>query len=206
MKSKLIIAIVLLSATTSIQSQSLWDKSKPDNNFSFGVRGGVNFASSDMDYATSTRTGFHAGMVVDWNIIKSISVSSGLSYESKGFKSNYGKGDAGYLQVPLLLSYRIETVTGVQFHLNVGPYFAWGVSGKVDYKPYDMTFTYSYNQDSFGKNGFFKSFDTGLTAGAYIKLNHILLGVCYEYGMFDVAKVYGKFHNRNMCATLGYDF
>jgi len=206
MKTRLIIIAVFQLLSLCIKAQSLWDASKPDHNFTFGVRAGLNFASTDMDYATSTRMGFHFGATADWNIVKSFSVSSGMYYVDKGFKSNFGKGDAGYIQLPVLLSYRIETPTGVQFHFNVGPYFAWGVKGKVEYKPYDMTFVYDYNQDSFGDQGFFKHFDAGLSAGAYIKLDHILFGVSYEYGMTDIAKVYGKFHNRNVCATLGYNF
>ena len=189
-----------------MSAQSLWDVSKPDNNFTFGVRAGVNFASTNMDYATSSRMGFHIGGIVDWNIVKSFSIETGVSYISKGFKSNFGKGTTGYIQAPLLVSYRIETPTGVKFYFNVGPYFAWGVSGSVKYAPYDMTFHYDFNQDSFGKKGFFKHFDMGMTAGAYIVVGHVVAGVSYEYGLTDIAKVYGKFHNRNVCVTAGYNF
>lgn len=206
MRKNILMILAVLAMCTNAEAQSLWDKSKPDHNFTFGLRAGMNFASTDMDYATSTRMGFHGGVTVDWNIVKSLSVSSGLSYVNKGFKSSFGKGEAGYLQVPLMLSYRIETPTKVSFQFNVGPYFAWGVNGKVRYSPYDETFAYDYNQKTFGKKGFFKHFDSGLTAGAYIVISHALFGVSYEYGFADIAKVYGKFHNRNVCATLGYNF
>lgn len=200
------ICVACLLAATSSEAQSLWDASKPDHDFTLGVRVGMNFSTTDMDYATSTRTGFHGGVTADWNIVKSFSVSTGVSYVSKGFKSDYGKGESDYVQVPLLLSYRIETPTKVQFHFNVGPYFAWGVGGKVDYRPYDRTFTYMFNQDSFGQRGFFKHFDAGLSAGAYMVLGHILAGVSYDYGLADVAKVYGEFHNRSVSMTVGYNF
>jgi hypothetical protein len=206
MKRLNVIIILCLMAGLNLQAQSLWDRSKPDDRFSFGLRAGLDFSSTDMDYATSVRTGMHFGGIVNWNIVKSFSVESGLSYISKGFKGDFGKGNMDYLQVPLLASYRIETPTGVQFHFNVGPYCAWGVSGSVDYKPYDATFSYDFQQDSFGTNGFFKHFDAGLSAGVYIKLSHILFGVSYEYGLVDIAKVYGKFHNRNVSVTLGYNF
>ncbi len=206
MKIKYILALVLLMVSLGIHAQSLWDRSKPDNNFTFGVRAGANFASTDMDYATSTRTGFHVGGIVDWNIVKSISVQSGIYYVEKGFKSDFGKGRSGYVQIPLLASYHIETPTKVQFHFNVGPYFAWGVTGRVDYNPYDETFSYNFNQNSFGQKGFFKHFDMGLCAGASILISHVILGVNYEHGFMDIAKVYGKFHNRNVCITAGYNF
>jgi hypothetical protein len=206
MRQKLIIGITSMFLCMSVHAQSLWDTSKPDRNFTFGVRAGVNFAKTDMDYATSSRTGFHAGGVVDWNIIKSFSVTSGLSYVDKGFWSDFGKGRAGYLQVPVLASYRIETPKGVWFHFNIGPYFAWGVSGKVNYRPYDESFTYSFQQNSFGKKGFFQHFDMGMVAGGYILIGKIVAGLSYEYGFVDIAKVYGKFHNRNVCFTVGYNF
>lgn len=205
MKKHIFLAIAAIMLCTGLQAQSLWDASKPDNNFTFGVRAGLDFASSDMEYATSTKTGFHAGAIVDYNIVKSLSIESGVSFVNKGFKSSFGKGHAGYIQVPLLASYRIETPTKVQIHFNVGGYFAWGVSGKVDYAPYDETFAYDFHQDSFGKKGFFKHFDAGLSAGAYIVVSHLLFGISYEYGLADIAKVYGKFHNRNVAVTLGYN-
>lgn len=206
MKLKCIIAFVGFMISVSSYAQSLWDRSKPDNDFTFGVRAGVNFARTDMDYATSSRTGFHIGGTVEWNIVKSLSVSSGLSYVRKGFKSEFGKGRTDYLQIPLMLSYRIETPTKVMFHFNLGPYFALGINGIVNYQPYDETFAYNYHQVSFGKTGFFKRFDTGITAGAYIVLGHLLAGVNYELGLIDIAKVYGKFHNRNVAITVGYNF
>ena len=206
MKQKLLIFAAFLLLTLGVQAQSLWDSSHPDHAFTFGVRAGLNFASTDMDNATSSRTGFHFGGTVDWNIVKSLSVSSGLYYVEKGFKSEYGKGSMRYLQVPLLASYRLETPKGVMFHLNAGPYFAWGVGGKVDYAPYDLTFTYNYRQDSFGDKGFFKHADMGLSAGLYILIKHVVLGFNYELGLADISKVYGKFHNRNTCFTVGYNF
>ena len=46
----------------------------------------------------------------------------------------------------------------------------------------------------------------GLSAGAYIVIGHVLAGLSYENGFADIAKVYGKFHNRNVNMTLGYNF
>lgn len=206
MNKRLLIIISALSICMGIQAQSLWDASKPDKAFTFGARAGVNFSSTDMDYATSSRTGFHVGGIVDWNIVKSFSLSTGVSYVQKGFRGGFGKGSAGYVQLPLLASYRIETPKGAWFHFNVGPYFAWGVSGNVEYKPYDETFRYEFDQKSFGKKGFFRHFDAGVTAGAYILFGHIVAGLSYEYGFADISKVYGKFHNRNTCFTVGYNF
>lgn len=205
MKRWFVITVIIM-ASLCVGAQSLWDVSKPDRNFTFGLRAGLGLASTDQEYATSTRTSLSFGASADWNIVKSISLSTGLSFIPKGFKSNYGKGTANYLQVPVLIAYRIETPTGVLIQANIGPYFAWGVSGTIKYKPYDMTFNYDYDQDSFGKKGFFKHNDFGLTAGANVQIGHVLTGVSYDYGLADIAKVYGSFHNRYVMLLMGYNF
>ncbi|MBQ9204444.1 MAG: PorT family protein [Prevotella sp.] len=198
--------ILGLLLAVDINAQSLWDSSKPDYNLTFKVLAGINASSTDGVEASAVRTGYHIDGMVDYNIIKSVSICSGLSFTTKGFKSIRGEAEMTYLQIPLLASYRLETPTGVQFHFNVGMYFAYGIGGKIDFSPLDINILYSFDQKSFGENGFFTHFDTGLSAGAYILLGHLQLGVSYEYGFRDIAKVYDKFHNRNVCLSAGYVF
>ena len=218
---KIICVIALVMVTFHVQAQSLWDASAPDNRFTFGLRAGVNFANSDADQASSTLFGHHFGVSVDYNVIKSFSVSSGLFMVQKGFKGNYpeavrnttlpykqtaSKLTATYLQIPLLASWRIEAPSGVQFHLNVGPYFAFGISGSAVYKPYDMTFAREYDQDTFGDSGFWLRHDIGLRGGIAVLIGRAYAEVSYDFGLTDVAKVYGKFHTRNVNMTIGCNF
>lgn len=216
---KIFVLLFTILVGISVQAQSLWDSSKPDHNFTFGIRAGVNFASSNEDEATSTKTGFHVGATIDFNIIKSFSISSGLYYISKGFRGNYpeiplanvskataSKVSANYIQVPLLASFRIVAPSGVQFHINVGPYYAYGISGKTVYKPYDMTFDRDYDQDTFGNEGFWKRNDFGLNAGVNVLIGKFVAGISYDYGFSDVSKVFGNFHTRNANMTVGVNF
>ena len=213
--------VLLFSITTALtsQAQSLWDASKPDNNFTFGIRVGLNMSSSDEDEANSIRTGFHLGFVVDYNIIKSFSLSSGIYYEGKGFKGNYpdikiansskataSDLSASYIQIPLLASWRIEASSGVQFHINAGPYYAYGIGGKAKYQPYDMTFDRSYDQDTFGESGFWNHNDFGLIFGTNVLIGKFVAGVSYDLGLSDVSKVFGQFHNRNISISVGCNF
>lgn len=206
MKKIFIALLAVLMTGGTVQAQSLWDVSHPEHRFTFGVRAGVNFSSTDRDDASSTRTGFNIGVSADWNIVQCIALCSGISYTEKGFKGEYGHASAGYLQVPLQLSYRIETRTGVRFHFNVGPYFAYGIAGRVSYEPQSLTFIYDFHQDAYGKEGFFKHFDSGLTAGVNIQIKKLLFGINYELGMADIARVYEKFHNRNIALMVGLNF
>ena len=86
---KIISIIALALVGLHVQAQSLWDKSAPDDRLTFGLRAGVNFATTDADEANSTVTHYHIGLAVDYNIIKSFSISSGLYIVEKGFKGNY---------------------------------------------------------------------------------------------------------------------
>ncbi len=212
-----LLSVVIVSLNT--EAQSLWDSSKPDKDFTFGIRAGIDFSSSDEDEATSTKTGFHFGAIVDYNIIKSFSISSGVYYVSKGFRGNYpeiplaviskatsSEVTANYIQIPLLASFRIVAPSGVQFQINVGPYYAYGIGGKAVYKPYDMTFDRDYDQDTFGETGFWKHNDFGLNAGVNVVIGKFVAGVGYDLGLSDVSKVFGKFHTRNANMTIGFNF
>lgn len=218
---KIISIIALALVGLHVQAQSLWDKSAPDDRLTFGLRAGVNFATTDADEANSTVTHYHIGLAVDYNIIKSFSISSGLYIVEKGFKGNYpeltrtvtaaytdtkSNLTATYLQIPLMASWRIEAPSGVQFHINVGPYFAFGIGGSAVYKPYDMTYAREYDQDTFGDKGFWLRNDVGIKVGIGVLIKKAYAEVSYDYGLKNVAKVYGDFHTRNVNMTIGCNF
>ena len=215
---KTILLILALVAGTSLWAQSLWDSSHPDKSVTVGLRTGVNFAHADTEGATSTRLGFHGGVALDYNIIKSFSLTTGLYYVGKGFRGNQdsnlasvnteSKTTAHYLQLPILASWRIEANSGVQFHINIGPYLAYGIGGSAKYKPLDLTLNDRFENDTFGSTGLFKHFDAGLSFGANVVLGHVLVGASYELGLTDVGRQarFDKFHNRNTNITIGYNF
>lgn len=207
MKKYILLSLTLM-LVCHVQAQSLWDISKPDHRTTFGIRVGYN--TSNMTGETEvagTRPGFNAGLSFDYNIIKSISITTGVYYSMKGFGSHYeDQANTSYVQIPLQGSYRIETPTGVMFHFNIGPYFAYGLGGNAKLSPQNLSNFLVFDQKAFGEYGFFRRFDYGLTAGAYIHMSHVLLGINYDFGMADVSKVFGKLHNRNMSITLGYNF
>lgn len=207
MKKYIFILLALLTAAQS-KAQSLWDISKPDKALSIGLRVGHNASNINGETEMSgTRSGLHAGLSVDYSFIKSLGVETGVYYSTKGFKNNDTEyASMSYVQVPVQASYRIRTKTGVKFHFNLGPYFAYGLSGDIKVKPQSLKEFFVFDQDAFGDNGFFKRLDMGLTAGAHILFGQAQLGITYEYGMADIAKVYGKLHNRNVAVTIGCNF
>ena len=197
-------------------AQKYWDSSRPDHRFTFGVRAGVNFAKqnnmedgADNDF----RTGFHLGATTDINIIRSFSVNMGVFYIQKGYKTDYSdyrgsvktRNNASYMEFPVLASYRVKLSDAAQFQLNIGPYFAFGIGGKLKV---ENTFENgdSYSIDSFDKIDGMKRFDTGISVGAAVVYSDIYFGASYERSFMNVSNTNEKFQNGNIAITIGYNF
>ena len=195
-KIMLIIAVVALSISASAQTK-YWDSSRPEHRFTFGVRAGINtskqYAINDQS-DHENRLGFHAGLTADINIVRSFSVNTGVMYIQKGWKTDYSdnrgsvekKDNAAYLEIPVLASYRVNLSDQVQFQLNIGPYFAFGVSGKQKVT---------------------NTFPNGIVLGAAATYKHCYIGISYERGLTNVSNVAeSNFQNGCIALTLGYNF
>lgn len=214
---KIIITIFVLSCCLGISAQKYWDGTRPSHRFTFGVRAGVNFANqynggegANHDY----HTGFRGGLEMDLNIVRSLSVNSGVFYVQKGYKSEYSDyrgtlkitDNAAYIQIPLLLSYRIDLSDAAQFQINAGPYFAFGTSGKQK-----ITSTFpglqDYEIDSYDEYEGMKKSDIGISVGAAMTYSNIYIGIVYERGFNNVSKVPGSnFKNGSIGINVGYNF
>lgn len=200
-----------------VAAQEYWDGSRPDHRFTIGLRAGANFSKqynngegADMDY----RVGFRAGVETDVNIVRSLSVNTGVFFTQKGYKSEYSdyrgtqkiSDNVGYLAIPVLFSYRVKLSDAAQFQLNLGPYFAFGVSGKKKVK---STFAGQgdYEIDSFDEYDGLKRFDIGLHVGAAVTFNNMYVGVSYERSLKNVSNATGaNFRNGCIGISIGYDF
>lgn len=215
-KIMLILAAAAFSISASAQTK-YWDSSRPENRFTFGVRAGINtskqYAINDQS-DHENRLGFHAGLTADINIVRSFSVNTGVMYIQKGWKTDYSdnrgsvekKDNASYLEIPIQASYRVNLSDQVQFQLNIGPYFAFGLSGKQK-----VTNTFpngdNYEIDSFDSDEGCKKFDCGIALGAAVTYMHFYAGISYERGLTNVSNVANSnFQNGCIAVTLGYNF
>lgn len=213
---RLTVLAVLIVCTISATAQTYWDNSRPNHRFGFGVRAGANFAKqNNMDDGEDRnfRTGFHAGAELDINIIRSLSVNIGAMYIQKGFKAEYSDyrgslkttDNASWIEVPVLASYRVELSDVSQFQFNVGPYFAFGLSGKQKVK---STFPGqdSYEIDCFDQYDGTKKFDTGFSIGAAIVYSNMFFGANYERSLINISNSNDRFVNGCIAVTIGYNF
>ncbi|MBE6257460.1 MAG: PorT family protein [Prevotella sp.] len=214
---KQILLIIALFCSAMAPAQKYWNSSRADHILTLGLRGGINFAKlynngngSDKDF----RLGYMGGIELDINFIQSLSVNTGIYYSQKGYKSEYSdyrgsyivSDNASYINIPFLASYRVKLSDAAQFQLNVGPYFAFGVSGKQNV---ESTFPgqEDYRIDSFDEYDGLKKSDIGLHVGAGIVYSHIYMGVSYERGLKNVSnETDSDFHNGCIGINLGYNF
>ncbi|MCM1078364.1 MAG: PorT family protein [Bacteroidales bacterium] len=198
----------------SSSSTSFFSTESSDQAVTFGIRAGVNFASMSFSYdggnfSPNGNTGFHAGVAVDFPLMKSLYVQSGLYYSVKGAK--IGESDQeiklspAYLELPVLASYRYDFSNAAQLQFNVGPYFAYGVGGSA--KAGDEKIDFFGGEDDDDTMGC-KRFDMGLQVGAGVTLwRHYYVGVAYEFGFVDMGRGEdGSVKNKNFMLSVGYQF
>jgi len=195
--------IVLLICKTSLTAQIL--------PVSFGIKAGVNLATSSIDmgdfYNKSSKVGFNVGVTAEYRLIESFYIESGLSLTTKGPKLKGADMWIGgsldsytiwkqnvnqmYLQLPVLAAYKINIVPGIKLLVHAGPYFAYGIGGKADIK-YNYTGGASGEPktklDTFDKDHGLKKFDMGLLGGVGAEFGKLVFTLDYELGLSDLSR------------------
>lgn len=229
MKKLLLIAVCALGVMTasaqraSSTSSSFFSTEKVDGGVQFGIRAGLslgNISISNEDDSESSsfdnRTSWHVGVIADIPFMESLYLQTGLLLQNKGAKNEYKDGDDTYketmsplyLEIPVLASYRYNFSDAAQMQINVGPYFAYGISGKFK-EEYEGE---EHKEDLFGdEEGAYglKRFDCGLQFGVGVTLSqHYYLGFAYQLGMTNIAhkSADSKLKNKNLMISLGYTF
>lgn len=214
---KKIAIILILACSINSSAQKYWDNSRPDHRITVGVRTGLNFSKqynneeegADKDY----RIGYMGGLELDINIVRTLSVNMGLIYTQKGYKSEYSdyrgsmteKNNVSYLNIPVLVSYRVKLSDAAQFQLNVGPYFAFGISGKLNVES-NFSGLKNYEIDCFDEYDGLKKSDTGLHIGAGVVYSNVYFGVSYERSLKNVSNATGAdFRNGCIGINVGYN-
>lgn len=136
----LVCAFIALTVSAQ-KSDSFFSSETSNEPITFGIRGGVNFSNISSPKGTSyeSHTGFNAGVTVDIPLLQSLYLQSGLYYTVKGTEITEKDGgdvykikaNPSYLEIPILASYRYNFSDAAQLQINFGPYFAYGIGGKL---------------------------------------------------------------------------
>ena len=186
----------------------------------FTVEAGLNLSkfSGDTDQLTAgggcdMKAGFNIGVMANVPFTDAIYLKSGLKYTQRGWQKESKEDDGvydehetlGYLQLPILFSYRYAISDNIELQANVGPYLAYALHGK-DADDDDIFEYYDY-----------KRFDFGLVLPSVgVTISNFYVGVSNELGLvnlideeyYDEAGDYNKnkWHNYCFSINVGYAF
>lgn len=179
---------------------------------SFGVKAGINF-SEMQKLEDDVKIGFNLGLTADMQLTDNFYLMSGLELTSKGAKGkNYmpngqdevtfdeAKLSAMYLQLPVHAGYKLEVAPATKLIFRVGPYFAYGISGKIKGDAEGV----SLDSDLFGDIA--NRFDFGIGGAVGVEfIDKVTVSLGADQGLTKVLKDGGQ---KNRCAYLsvGYKF
>jgi len=194
----------------------------------FGIKGGLNLANmlekdDDDTYSNdySMNPGFHLGFTVDVPFNDFLSFEPGLLLTTKGMKYEdeimgvdiKAKANLYYLDIPLTIKASHDLGGGLKMFGAVGPYVGLGLSGKVkataEYQGEKETEEEDVEWGSDEDEDDLKRLDMGLTFGAGVEINSILVGISYDLGLSNISAYqdYGTTSkNRVLKFSVGYRF
>ncbi len=180
----------------------------------YNIQAGVNFSTltNNLLPNTSSKTGFRAGLGINYNFSDFFSVDPSLLIVSKGFKQSDINLSVNpiYLQLPVNFTINLPLTRDIKILIGAGPYVAYGIGGSgsiglssgetlIDAKMFtnESVFTY-YNK-----------FDAGLNSSVGIAFGDIVLSLGGEWGFLKVNdyELNNKQHlNNSYYISLSYKF
>lgn len=213
MRKIFILSLLLPFALSNVNAQSLED-------LRFGVTGGLNLSNmTNFD----SKASFHLGLKAEKSITENVFIEGSVLYSAKGAKMDFGdlgsnKINANYIEVPIHIGYVYNINPELDIRGSVGPYFAYGIGGKMEVSEsdwyYDSYENTKYN--TFSDDSGLKRFDLGLgfKAGVEYK-NNYQLSIGYDFGLIDTYNkskneedydVTGTLKNSNFKVSVAYMF
>ncbi|MCB5224598.1 MAG: porin family protein [Candidatus Cloacimonadaceae bacterium] len=108
----------------------------------YGLRGGLNMMNRDSTdqnaVTTGNRTGFHAGLILQYSTDSNFIVQPEILYSQKGFTFKAATVDnttaMDYVEVPILLKYNVRAAKGLNLQPTVAPFVGYAVVAKNIFK------------------------------------------------------------------------
>ena len=205
---------------------------------SIGLSAGSTLSSMSVElrdlstFKINPKIGFNLNLVADINLSPSLSLSTGLSFTQKGFKqtlyTQYSPftsaemiSHINYLEIPVYV--KIHTnLTKVNFFYGVGPYFSYGLTGKVSTNTFgsvDSSYTVDikWTKAPFDENNLpntygytkIKRFDFGIGNMVGVKYKQLFFTLDYRYSFKNIMSEYyldEKMSNASLSLSVGYLF
>lgn len=188
MKLKLKFLLAIAGFFASIHSYS---------QFTYGAKLGVGRSNySDIHSESKARFGLNAGGVIKYEIGRTYQqfIQGELLYVSHGENNGDIKSHVNYISLPVLYKHYLSDKDR-DLYLEVGPYFSYAISEKLD--PYEFEYESS-------ANNVLRKFDLGVGIGVGYSFNRqIELGLRYNFGFLDSFKHVYTHNGVNNSSLLG---
>lgn len=203
MKKKLLALLLVAGGLFTANAQNIRPRIEVG-----GVMSMVEFKASSVDLNSKVKMGYRVSGAAEIGLGGGLYIAPGLTFKSQGgnydlnsFRKIFGlapsSGDNAkanrahlnyhYLSVPLNLGFRAELTPTLGFSAEVGPYFAYALSGKGAYGDSDMDL---FSMPEFVKKSLeFKRFDAGINASVAVDFSRAVFRIGTEYGLTNNVKV-----------------
>ena len=188
--------IFVLFALVSIVSYS---------QISWNAKVGMNMSNFTGDMDTDMRIGFNVGVGMEYQFSDMWSIQPSLMISQKGGKYDEDgetvKFNPMYLEIPVLAAARFAVTDNQNVVVKAGPYFAFGVAGKVKVGDEKGDF-FGDGDDQYGG----KRFDCGIGVGVAYEINKFFIDLTGEFGLTKIYDGDGAPKNINFSIGVGYKF
>ena len=174
------------------------------NNVYYGARMGLTLASMSGDYdASGMKAGLTLAGVIGLRVSSSspVFLESGFYYTQRGGKDGDDKMTIKYLEIPLILKYGIKATDDIAILPFAGPYFSYGIGGRLKGKYEGVKF----DESSFN---YVNHPDMGLKVGCGVEYDMLYLEAGYQFGIANIADddVDGTVHGNALFINFGVNF
>lgn len=197
-----------------------------------GAEVGIDLSSVNV-VTNHTQIGSNGGITVDYTFKNRINLATGVYHTMKGANTiiadTYGYETLvrlGYIELPLMIGYRIPVASNIFLTPAIGGYFAWGVNGYGEFEknqfgehingpewsnPFETHHYSTLNGPENSVNAF-ERFDGGLRFGLNADIGRVNLSFNYDLGLkkmwsgFAGAEMFHQLRNRNVTLAIGYKF
>lgn len=200
-----------------------------------GAEVGIDLSSVNV-ITNHTQIGSNGGITVDYTFKNNINLATGVYHTMKGANTicadSYGYEmlvRLGYVELPLMIGYRIPIVSNIYLTPAIGGYFAWGVNGTGEFEknkafddpdefmnmpewsnPFEAHHYHTATKPAVVNA--FDRFDGGLRFGLNADIGKVNLSFNYDLGLKDMwsgfsgGNIVHPLRNRNATLAIGYKF
>lgn len=176
----------------------------------FGVTAGMNISSANLERSHSSKIGFQAGIIGEYNFTENIFINATARYSMRGVKNvdvNVGKleWNPGYIEIPIHFGYRWAFTETFKVFAEAGPYAAYAISGKIKANDGSDVGLFS-DEAAIVLGGKYNKFEAGVGVNIGIEFSGIQLKAGYDAALTKMADMSNSAKNNNISICLAYLF